>query len=166
MTAASRDPGLTRGWGWRDGRCTWSPGDACSLHITNTCSHARRCRERKREQEKARDRVKGPEPPDIRQLKAHFHSRPQASVLASPSHRQSSGAVIRHSRDRAQVTSRHAMHYVTPEEVLLQEGRTPGVRCWGAASRLARLLFSLFRTLFALFLISAVSCSRSSLVSG
>ena len=37
---------------------------------------------------------------------------------------------------------------------------------WGAGCSLSPLLFSLFRTLLALFLISVVSCSRSSLVSG
>ena len=52
-----------------------------------------------------------------------------------------------------------------PKKALLQEaGRRR--ETLGAAPRLGRLLFSLFRTLFALFLISAVSCSSSSLVSG
>lgn len=94
-------------------------------------------------------------------------SRPQASVLASLNHRQSSGATIRHAKTEPRSRAKRPRATSPPGgRVLLQEGRTPDAGGWGAGCSLSALLFSLFRTLLAFFLISVVSCSRSSLVSG
>ena len=56
----------------------------------------------------------------MRQLKAHFHSGPQASILASLSHRQSSGlsSVIPEAEPRSQADTPCAVS--APKEAPLQ----------------------------------------------
>ena len=172
MTMASQNTALTEGGSGREGGGTRGPQEMPAdesiwhPHITNVTVHTHA----------GAAGGSGTRTRRGAELRGPSHQPPADSRLPRPptnsnSRLTQSDTVLgyhpscqRQSPDHEQ--RRHARRHPREEALCSRRGGPQTWDGWGAGCSLSPLLFSLFRTLLSLFLISVVSCSRSSLVSG